>query len=217
MKIRESRDGRPEICTPVHLNHPLFFVQPRIEDLNGSDVPVLLGRQFSTMIMELTDPTRSHMRRRNAHWHDRKLSVRTDHADGAQIYSPFEMQSRNELPRSKPWIQDPFGHLNRYKKKVREMVSVGKGQYVLLIRAIVIRPFYDSVGVKVSAFRGNPPLLAVHADTLFGAFPELGKDPNALLEEDMTFGALHEQVREAAERQSSEVLLLESPVDPPRT
>ena len=216
MKIRESRDGRPEILRPVPSNHPLFLIQPRLEDLNGSKIPILLGRQFSTTMMMLSNPTRSHMRRRNAHHHDRKLSVQTDHSDGARIHSPFEMKHRDELSRSKPWLQDPFGHVNRYKV-VPEIVSVGKKGYVLLVRAVVIRPFRDSVAVRVSAFRGNPPLLAVHADTLFGAFPELEKDPNTLLDESLTFEELYGQVREAAERQSSSVLLLEAPVDPPRT
>lgn len=216
MEVGSSRDGRPEIWTPASLDRPLFVIQPRIGDLNGSDIPVLLGRQFATTLMGLTDPTRSHARRSNAHHHDRKLAIQTDHEDGARVYSPFEMRHRYEMPRPKPWIQDPFGHVNR-NKGVYEIVSVGRGQYVLFVRAVSIRPFRDSVDVRVSAFKGNPPLLAINADTLFTAFPELERDPSVLLGEDLTFDDLTYQIGEAAKSRMDKVLLLESPVDPPRT
>lgn len=216
MEVGSSRDGRPEIWTPASVGHPLFLIQPRTGDLNGSDVPVLLARQFTTTLMGLTDPSRSHMRRSNAHHHDRKLSIRTDHEDGARIYSPFEMTHRHEVPRPKPWTEAPFGHLNR-NKKIAEIVSVGRGEYVLFVRAVSIRPFRDSIDVRVSAFRGDPPLLAVTADTLFRAFPELERDTATLLDKDLTFGDLAKEVRKAAKKRMDQVLLLESPVDPPRT
>jgi len=180
----------------------------------------------STTTLALTTPTRSHFERCNAQKEDRKLSVWTDHAGGARIYSPDEMKRRDEIPRRKSFTPDPFGHLNP-NAAISEIVSVGQS-IRLWVQAVTRRASKDRITVQVSTFTGEEPMLVVEARTLRAAFPDLEGVPTShfaakrvdnypYLDPKITFESIVEATRTQARNLDTRVLLLERPVAPNRS
>ncbi len=218
MRIRRMDDGRPEARSGASLDAPLYFIQPRPEneELEG---PAILARHLVTGLLGLTHPTRSHVKRPNAEENDRKLSFWTDASGGARIYSPYEIQNRENLPRPKPFEANPFGHVNRVTG-ITELIDYWDRRLMLWVQARdTDTP--DSVSVKVLSFTAEQPLLIVHAGTLFEAFPHLQQGPRSQFEAkrmneiptlDLGFPELADLLQKTAAGRMDHAHLLKTPV-----